>query len=174
MGDFTVLKEWQWEDASMFAQHLDILKKLLKPLSFVDPSLLKAMHSALFKAPTERGSFDTMVVQQLGDDINKHIASLDEQLAKAAREIAQQTRAVDAAQTAFNTATGKKVAAVEDFMARNAERKKLEAALHEAKKAVDEHPAPVKELTELHQSNLAVLSHVQDIQGKLVSLRDRK
>merc|ERR1712224_861097 len=46
-GDVKVLSEGLWEDESDFKQRLDRLSVLMKKL--VDPSLLKALHSALHK-----------------------------------------------------------------------------------------------------------------------------
>lgn len=173
-GDFKILTEGSWEDESAFKQCLDRLSALLKKQKLVDASLLKALHSALIKRPSERGDFDTMVVKQLEGDLDKHLAALDKQIKEGDAAIAEHARTSDSEQAALATAADKKKVAVEDFMARNAERKELQAQLSSATQAVDNHQSSVEEAAELHQSENAALVHIEDIQGKLTFLRDHR
>merc|ERR1711998_246542 len=82
MGDtvFNKMKAYDWETPGQLRSLLTNLKKLFKHLE-IDKSTAESLIRMLKIDPAERGNFDNMMVSQLGETIDKRIASCEKELA---------------------------------------------------------------------------------------------
>lgn len=129
--NLVALKEGNWEAAK--AQGcIEGLMPLAKRLK-LDPSLISAMPSSLIKAPSERGPFDLMVIQQLEEILHAKAKSLAEQIQADGPAVQERAAAVDVAQHAAEEAKQRQQQAASAVFEAQAVVKDLQAALDETK-----------------------------------------
>jgi len=172
-GSFVVLKEGSTENAREQQRHIGILTQLFKKLA-VDKSMWAALPTAMGKKPADRGSFDILVVQQLGDSLTRHIASLGEKLENAAMLSTQKSAAACGSRVVVEVIREKQQASAQALKAAQAEQKQLEARLAECWQALTEHEATT--LQETNSSLWKSTSHLeraQAVKGALAFLLER-
>jgi len=126
-----VLREGSWEMGSA-KQHLDILIPLAT--KWTDESLVTALPSTCIKPPTERSSFDNMVLDQLEVSLKARLDKLCADIEAEAPAKTGRTAAVCAAQQRLQQAVDAQVKASEEVASALSLQKEALAALEEAKK----------------------------------------
>jgi hypothetical protein len=166
---FTPLKDGAPEVASNSKQHVEVILPLCKPIG-LDQSLLNAFPSAAAKKLDDRGTFDSMVFQQLEEDISKHIASLAEKLSSGAPAAAEHMVAVQTAQAVVDAAMEEQSERNNALQAAKEEQREAEGTLKAAKQAVRD-SMPQQRTAETERD--AAQTRLADFrQGPLATLRD--
>lgn len=132
--DFRKLRDGDVE-AGQAKAHYEVLAALAAKLG-MDESLLTALPTCMMKRPEERGSFDAMVVAQLGETLSAKAAELAAALQAAAPAREQRAAAVAAAQQALASAREVQEAGAAELSAAQGAQKEAEAALAAAKAAL--------------------------------------
>jgi len=122
-------------EAAGKAKAIQEITKLGRAEGF-DTALLTSLPSALEKEPSNRGTFDSVVVKQVEDELQKRLDQLAETLAAAAPEREERAQKVSAA------AAGLEAAKIKDASAKEA----AKAAVDAQKAAVVEEKAAAKAL----------------------------
>eukprot|EP00444_Apocalathium_aciculiferum_P024827 CAMPEP_0183433336 /NCGR_PEP_ID=MMETSP0370-20130417/61326_1 /TAXON_ID=268820 /ORGANISM="Peridinium aciculiferum, Strain PAER-2" /LENGTH=373 /DNA_ID=CAMNT_0025619647 /DNA_START=100 /DNA_END=1221 /DNA_ORIENTATION=- len=117
--------------------HIEALCEVLKEFGF-DVSILVALPNAFAKAPSERGSFDLMVITNLNEEIGKRIASFEATLREADADAAKAQAAIAEAETAFKVAQEKQLASADLFTECRGAQDTAEAQAEESRAAVKE------------------------------------
>lgn len=135
-------------------------------------SLVNALPSAFAKAPTDRGSFDQMVLSRIEEILKDHLAQLEERLHSGDALKAEKAAAVDQAEAVLNAAKQRQEAAAEACRAADAERREMEAAVRKAQASLKEHEKVMAGLEaavfvqqaglELSQENLKAFTSLVD------------
>merc|ERR1719343_468961 len=117
-------------------EHFRALLPLLSGLG-LDESLMSALPSTCKKAAAERGSFDAMVLEQLGARLREQSASLARVVEEATPAAQARASAVEAAQAEFHKAEEAEKRAVEDLEVARAGQQAATAGAAAAKERVD-------------------------------------
>jgi len=97
--DFQVLRDGE-ADAEQAKQHYEKLAALVGKLT-LDASLLTALPTCMVKKPSERGSFDAMVVATLEEGLKGKVAKLTESIEEGEPDAAARLQAAEAANQAL-------------------------------------------------------------------------
>jgi len=81
----------------------------------LEHSIMIAIPASFGKAPEDRGSFDTMVVSQLKEELESRIRKAVSQLEEAEPTKAARTTSVDEAKIALDIATGRQLTSAQEF-----------------------------------------------------------
>jgi len=100
--DFRLLRDGE-ADAEQAKQHYDKLAALVGKLQ-LDSSLLTALPTCMMKKPSERGSFDAMVVATLEEGLKSKVAKLAESIEAGEPEAAARRQAAESASQALEAA----------------------------------------------------------------------
>jgi len=100
--DFRILRDGE-ADAEQAKQHYDKLAALVGKLQ-LDSSLLTALPTCMMKKPSERGSFDAMVVATLEEGLKDKVAKLAESIEAGEPEAAARRQAAESASQALEAA----------------------------------------------------------------------
>jgi DNA repair exonuclease SbcCD ATPase subunit len=128
-------------------KHLSAISSILKTLH-ADSSLMSALESALVKKPGDRGSFDTMAIEQLDNILTSKVTDHETHINNRETVKAQKTADVEAATTNLANCEAGKAASEERLDAAKKAQKEAQTALKDAKKAVDEQDTAVEEAKE--------------------------
>jgi len=90
-------------EAAQAQTHLDALTQSIAPMS-VDASLLTSLPAACLKPKAARGTFDTMVFDELERSFNAHFTKLSATIEGAAPAAAERAAAVEAAEQSLSAA----------------------------------------------------------------------
>jgi len=144
-GPFHKLKSGDFEAA----QAPGLFKSLSSHFSklSIEESMKIALPSGLQKKPEDRGTFDTLVVNQVEEVFTKKIAELQEILAAGAPEQEERQKAVDAAQAAVEAAEATAAEATAKLAESEAAQQAAEAALEAAAAAVEGYESEYAEAT---------------------------
>jgi len=93
---------------------IDSLVKELVKLG-IEGAMVTALPACFSKAPEERGSFDTMVVSQLKEELAKRVAAVVAELEQAEPTTVARTVAVDQATSALAAARARQVTKAQEF-----------------------------------------------------------
>jgi len=113
------------------------LIKLLTAHGF-NESMLTALPGAVTKAPDQRGPFDTLVVQDLNEEVTKRLESLKATVAGGSHAKAERAAAVSKAAATLKETRDKLIAAAKVFEAAQAEETVVDEALEAIETAVSE------------------------------------
>jgi len=143
--DFAKLRDGACEgdDAQ---RHFENLKTIVLKLN-MDDSFLTALPSML-KRPSERGSFDTVVVTQLGEALAKKDAETAADLASRLPAAAERAEAINAARQVAEVAKEAQHKGASALSAAQAEQAAAEAALNDATAALKAFMVQHKEIIE--------------------------
>jgi len=133
-GNVRPLKEADAFKAEDAEGHVSALMPLAKKLGLED-SLLMALPSACTCPPVRRGSFDSMVIDQLEESLKKRVAGLVDILDGGAGAAGEREAAVAAAQQALDRANGVQQAAAAELAEAQAEQLRGAEALMAAEAA---------------------------------------
>lgn len=100
--DFRVLRDGE-ADAEQAKQHYDKLAALVGKLG-LDSSLVTALPTCMVKKPSERGSFDAMVVSTLEEGLKDKVAKLAESIEAGEPDAATRRQAAESASQALKAA----------------------------------------------------------------------
>eukprot|EP00930_Biecheleria_cincta_P016783 TRINITY_DN13536_c0_g1_i2.p1 TRINITY_DN13536_c0_g1~~TRINITY_DN13536_c0_g1_i2.p1 ORF type:complete len:412 (-),score=133.37 TRINITY_DN13536_c0_g1_i2:250-1419(-) len=100
--DFRILRDGE-VDADQAKQHYEKLAALVGKLK-LDSSLLTALPTCMMKKPSERGSFDAMVVTTLEEGLKDEVAKLAESIEAGEPEAAARRQAAESANHALEAA----------------------------------------------------------------------
>ncbi|CAE8622258.1 unnamed protein product [Polarella glacialis] len=169
--DFRLLRDGEVE-AEEAKLHYDTLAGLASKLSF-EESLLTALPASMLKKPSERGSFDAMVVAQLEEGLARQIAQLTETVkagvpAAEARQaaVAAAIQQLESSRQVQQVGADELVAATEFKQQREKENEAALAALAgfepEYQQAVEAREGKVEQLGNFKAWNLACFEQVRD------------
>jgi len=151
----------------------DALVKLGKQLKF-EPSMLTSLPAVLLKAPDQRGSFDTLVLENVETALKKEIATVNEVLAvgepaKAARHatVAAAAAALEAGEAASAT---RKESTKEAVKAANAEQRSAQESTNVAEASVTAFGPELKALVKGVEEAQKELAHHE--KGALAYFKD--
>lgn len=153
-------------------QHLQALLPLLSDLG-LDESLMSALPSTCRKPATERGSFDAMVLEQLGTRMREQAAVLAKAVEEATPAAQERASAVEAAQAELGKADAAEKSAAEDLSAARvshraaaegatATKERLEAFEPEYAKATQERDEKVEALENFRLYNITCFDMLRD------------
>jgi len=128
------LKDTSPETTGAMETHVSALVPLCETIG-LDESLLKALPAAASRIAESRSMFDSMVFQQLEDELAKHIGTLTERLAGGAPAAAERAAAVQEARAGLARATEEQQAKAGELADAKAEHRGADAALKLAKQA---------------------------------------
>jgi len=126
--------------------HMNTLKPMAKRLG-LDESLLTALPSACVQLPSQRGTFDRMVVEQLEKGIRARMEELEGQLQAGAPASAERAAVVEAAQKEETAAGEAQKQASTELAQAEAELTAAKAAQTAAKAAVKEYAPELEQVT---------------------------
>jgi len=153
---FAPLKEGTKEDAK---GSVTGLVKVCKEFEF-DPSLISSLPIALQKAPADRGSFDSMVITQVENEITNKIAGFGETLAAAEPAKAAAAEKVTAASAVLEAAGEKDTAVKAELEAAKAAQKEAEVAAKAAQKVLKDFEPDMKKATKALEAATATLDQL--------------
>jgi len=133
-ANLSVIIEGQSDDA---AQHYNELLPFLQ--GGVDESLMSALPSSCGKKAAERGSFDTMVLEQIGTLFKDKLAALAKAVDEAAPAAEERAADVAAAQAALEAASSAQQAAADALNGAKGAEQDAAAAARAAKDALSAH-----------------------------------
>mmetsp|Transcript_113594 Transcript_113594/g.275898 ORF Transcript_113594/g.275898 Transcript_113594/m.275898 type:complete len:357 (+) Transcript_113594:71-1141(+) len=142
--DLSFLKTEEGFEPAEAKAHMKKLTPIAKQLQ-LDESLLTALPSACTQAPSKRGIFDCVVIEQLDSHIQSKIRELDRLLKSGESSAAERAAAVAAAQSQVEAASAAESTATSAVSAAQAEEKEatdeLNVALAALDATADEHTA---------------------------------
>lgn len=169
-GDLPKLKQDACEDAMKARQ----LASFAREMRF-DESLVDGFPAAVLKGPNERGTFDSMLLQQFEAQLKKTIASLDACTANRSKTDAEHAAKIKAAESAVESAQAREQQATEALTAAKAEVAEFSATDRAAKKHVRDF-AP--QLRSAEATKAAASGELEDFRGGTLAtfeaLRDRE
>lgn len=133
-------------DPGQIKEGVAALLKLGKEAHF-DESMLSSLPAAVSQAPDARGSFDTMVIAKIEEEINKRIAELNDELSKAEPTKAEFLAKVSAAQQQLESAARAETEAKTALMESQAAQKEADATQRTAAKTVKDFESDTKKVT---------------------------
>jgi len=153
-------------------QHFQALLPLLDGLG-LDESLMSALPSTCRKPAAERGSFDAMVLEQLGARMREQAATLARTVEEATPAAQERASAVEAAQAELGRAAAEEKSAVEDLeqskasqqaaaQGATAARERLEVFEPEYSKATCERDQKAEALENFRLYNMACFEQLRD------------
>mmetsp|Transcript_34313 Transcript_34313/g.99659 ORF Transcript_34313/g.99659 Transcript_34313/m.99659 type:complete len:354 (+) Transcript_34313:83-1144(+) len=162
------------EDAAKNRELVDALAAVLVEFG-ADEGMAAAMPTAFGKSIGARGSFDTMVIDKVTQEINRRIAAFEEELAQGEPGKAAKESALQAAVDALTTARDRQLETCSVF---TAARKEYEAAMevhHDAVRAVKAiAPERRKLVSKVAVNERRLAAHRETPLGIFVELRDRE
>lgn len=111
-----------------------------------DSSMLTSLPSAILKRPDQRGSFDVLVISQAAEELQKHVAGLEQVLAAGAPPKQQRADKVAQTSAASEAAVAAAQAAKDALKAAQGEEKEAEQAKKAAAKAVQSFMPEMKQV----------------------------
>jgi len=126
--------------------HFKKLEPFLKKIS-IESTLLTALPSTCAKKKESRGTFDNIVLEELGKAFNAKIASLTTAIDGEGPAAEHRAAALSSAEQDYNAKKASREQATADRDAANQEKDVREAALAKAKHAVDDFQPQVDEVT---------------------------
>jgi chromosome segregation ATPase len=168
-SSWAVIVEGQSDAA---ADHCSALTPFFKDMN-LDQSLMSALPSSCKKKCSERGSFDTMVLDQIETQFKGKLAALVKVIDEAAPAAQQRAAAVEEARAGLEKAVAAQQAAVEALTAATSAQNSAAAAVQAAKDAVEafeaEHAKATKardeialELENFKEYNIASFEMMRD------------
>mmetsp|Transcript_38790 Transcript_38790/g.67309 ORF Transcript_38790/g.67309 Transcript_38790/m.67309 type:complete len:402 (+) Transcript_38790:95-1300(+) len=142
-------------------QHYKVIKPLLANLH-LDESLSLALPSTCQKKPGNRGSFDNVIMEQLGKALQTRITALSEQIEAGASGVAERAAAVQTAEQELQAAKEAKEAAQKDLQDAKAKREEASEFLNSSRKAVAEGLKELECLSKSHDDKLKVRAHFEN------------
>eukprot|EP00933_Yihiella_yeosuensis_P029745 TRINITY_DN23371_c0_g2_i1.p1 TRINITY_DN23371_c0_g2~~TRINITY_DN23371_c0_g2_i1.p1 ORF type:complete len:390 (+),score=154.16 TRINITY_DN23371_c0_g2_i1:75-1244(+) len=127
-----------------------------------EASLLTALPSCMTKKPTERGSFDTMVVAQLQEALEKKIAELTATIENAAPASAAFQAAVTSAEEALEAAKQEQHVVAEAVEAAVAFKKQRSEEDSAAKASLESYEPEYKEACQARDAKIAQLDNFKE------------
>jgi len=131
--DFKALTEEDGENGKM---HYKALEPVLKDLG-LEESLKLALPSACAKKIVERSSFDTMVLQQLGAQLQEQVALTQQTLIQCQAKSEESTAAIEAAKAEIERTTQAQQAVADDLAKARAHQRETSAEELSAREAKD-------------------------------------
>jgi vacuolar-type H+-ATPase subunit I/STV1 len=113
------------------------LMKLLTDHEF-NESMLTALPGAVAKTPDQRGPFDTLVVQELNDEVAKRLDAMKATISGGAKDKADRAAVVSKAEAAVKAAKEKLISDAKTFEAVKAEETSVDEALEVINEAITE------------------------------------
>eukprot|EP00929_Paragymnodinium_shiwhaense_P058242 TRINITY_DN2915_c1_g2_i1.p1 TRINITY_DN2915_c1_g2~~TRINITY_DN2915_c1_g2_i1.p1 ORF type:complete len:411 (+),score=201.96 TRINITY_DN2915_c1_g2_i1:54-1235(+) len=147
--------------AEEVASKIAALSKLGKELAF-EPSMLTSLPSALGKPPSERGTFDTMVLSHIEEELNKRIGEATKVLSEGEAGKAERAAKVEAAQAALESAQEAEESAKAAVRAAATEMKELQQAQSDATTALEEFDSTVSGREKEVEDAKRKLSHFEE------------
>jgi len=169
--DFRLLRDGDSEATSEVRAKILTLSAKLS----LEESLMTALPSVLAKKPTERGSFDAMVVAQLEEGLTNKVAKLSEVVTNGAPAAAARQVSVDEAKQAMETAKNAQQLAADELTAANNLQKKRAQEGEDVKAALDAQGPVVHTAGELKREKEEQLQGFMDWNfACFETLRDRE
>jgi len=131
--DFKALTEEDGENGKM---HHKALEPVLKDLG-LEESLQLALPSACAKRIVDRSSFDTMVLQQLGVQLQEQVALTQQALIQGQAKVEETASAIEAAKADIERTTQAQQAVADDLAKARAHQRETSAEELSAKEAKD-------------------------------------
>jgi len=135
-----------------------------------DPSILKALPAVLKKDPASRAGFDLVTMEQLEQDFKRALAEQTTILEEGTPATAQLDSDLEAALATYEEANKKHAAVQEASQADQAAVAEAEAALVEAKTAVDNYFPDTKAIMDEYDTKKAWLAELRE--GPLAAFRE--
>jgi len=159
-NSFKALSEADLEEEEA-AQHYKVIEPLVANLH-LDESLCLTLPSTCQKKPGNRGSFDNVIMEQLGKALQTRIAALSEQIEAGASGVAERAAAVQTAEQELQAAKEAKEAAQKDLQDAKAKREEASEFLNSSRKAVAEGLKELECLSKSHDDKLKVRAHFEN------------
>jgi len=160
--DFNLVRDNPPADKRTVKKHINSITKSLTHHE-AEEALVLATPSSLGKGPDSRGTFDKLVIDQLGKLLNETLEKFDGKIAANEQQAATLAAAVDTAQQALDAAKAQETASCEAQTAAEVEHKSLKVELkdakHKAKELASEAKTAAKGKTEA-DSELADFAEV--------------
>lgn len=160
---FAPLRDGNTEDVK---SKLAELVKVGTAFSF-ESSLMCSLPAALSKTPSSRGSFDTMVISQVEEEINKKIAGLTEALAAGEPGKTAAADKVSSASVELVAASERDASCKAELEAARAAHKEVEGALKTAQKGLKDFEPDMKKASKAFDA--ATANHEQLKSGPLAA-----
>lgn len=171
--DFARLRDGEYEAGSEQA-HFAALKAVADKILTMEESMAKAFPASIMMRPEVRGSFDVMVVDQVGAVLTKKDAELAEAQAAAEAAAAVGGSAVAAAQQAVEAAKEVQQRAADAFNQAQAEHQEIQAAADRARAALQDFEPSHEDAKKTSEAKEIEFDVFRDHNfGRFVSLRDR-
>mmetsp|Transcript_21464 Transcript_21464/g.64079 ORF Transcript_21464/g.64079 Transcript_21464/m.64079 type:complete len:369 (-) Transcript_21464:28-1134(-) len=141
----------------------------------LDQSMMTAIPEALSKKPLDRGHFDTMVVQQLNDEVSKRLAAFDRTIQDAEMTRAACVSTLQAAESSEAAAKQQRVMTAQAYLAAQAAHRESANGLEGARQALAGAQQEIEQTLEWTEDAKARLADFRA--GSLaafVELRDRE
>jgi hypothetical protein len=139
-----------------------------------DTSLLTAIPCALSKEPSSRGEFDTMVAEQLAQELKKAIANLEGMINNGDAAVAERENAVKSSSEALQEDRRKQIEAARAYMEAVDEERAAAEALQKAKSQITQARKTLKVATEAEtEARVDLEVYCQDVLENFAELRDR-
>lgn len=133
---------------------------------------MAAVPSALIKEPSKRTGFDALTIQELDTEFLKNIGALEKVIADAEPDRAERAATVQTAQAARDSAEQTRLMNAADLASAEAEQKQGEVVLHEASLAVTNFLPEMKSVMDACDAAKAKLSAFRD--GPLMVFNELK
>merc|ERR1712039_940731 len=127
----------------------------------LDDSLASALPSTCLKQPSDRGAFDTMVLDQLDKSLKDKVTELTRMLEEGAAAKGQRAAAVEAAQSDLTAALASEKTSGEELAVAEGHQKEASAAVASAKNAVDSHEPELTKANQAFESTQAELDNFE-------------
>lgn len=134
-------------EAAAVQEKVDNLMQLLGKFD-LEKSIIAALPTALLKVPSSRGSFDTMVLTQLEEEVAKRVAALEVAIKDAEPTKAAHIEAFSEAQRSLAEAKQKQLDAATAYTGAHEEEKLQEGELYGTRQSLQQ---VHKEATKLHR-----------------------
>eukprot|EP00933_Yihiella_yeosuensis_P029744 TRINITY_DN23371_c0_g1_i1.p1 TRINITY_DN23371_c0_g1~~TRINITY_DN23371_c0_g1_i1.p1 ORF type:complete len:400 (+),score=152.27 TRINITY_DN23371_c0_g1_i1:97-1296(+) len=159
--DFRVLRDGDVESPEQAKTHYEKLESIVSTLG-IEQSLLIALPACMKKTPSERGSFDTMVVAQLQEALGEKVLALAAVVAEGAPAAAIFQAAVDTAKSALDTAKEAQQAAAQTFNEAGELQKERENEDKAAKAALKEYEPEYRQASAARDDKVDQLQNFKD------------
>lgn len=140
---------------------IKVMEKSFKEFG-IDADQIKALSSALAKEVADRGTFDTMVVTKLDEDLAKMVETLTATITNGEPAKQEHTAAVDTAQAASTAAEAQVEACNTALTEAKAAEKDATAALKAAQEKMDSYAAEMESATDACASAKSSLSTFEE------------
>jgi len=153
--DFKALTEEDGQDGKM---HHKALEPVLKDLG-LEESLQLALPSACAKKIVERSSFDTMVLQQLGAQLQEHVALTQQDLLQSQAKLQEIEAAIEIAKADIERTTQAQQAVADDLAKARAHQRETAAEEQSAREAKDTFEQRLNDAKALRDAQALTLSN---------------